>query len=107
MQFREGLSDRQAADAVRGRINWKYLLALDLADAGFDFSILCEFRARLLQHVATERLLDAAREGGLLKARAGTSATTAGSRTCACLRPPPSARRECQKLGAGYLPVSG
>ncbi len=73
MQFREGLSDRQAADAVRGRIDWKYLLALDLADAGFDFSVLCEFRARLLQHEATERLLarllDAAREGGLLKAR--------------------------------------
>ena len=69
MQFREGLSDRQAADAVRGRIDWKYLLALDLADAGFDFSVLCEFRARLLQHGATERLLDAAREGGLLKAR--------------------------------------
>ncbi len=73
MQFREGLSDRQAADAVRGRIDWKYLLALDLADAGFDFSVLCEFRGRLLQHEATERLLarllDAAREGGLLKAR--------------------------------------
>ena len=73
MQFREGLSDRQAADAVRGRIDWKYVLALDLADAGFDFSVLCEFRGRLLQHGATERLLarllDAAREGGLLKAR--------------------------------------
>ena len=73
MQFREGLSDRQAADAVRGRIDWKYVLALDLADAGFDFSVLCEFRARLLQHKATERLLDrlldAAREGGLLKGR--------------------------------------
>jgi transposase len=73
MQFREGLSDRQAAEAVRGRIDWKYLLALELADAGFDHSVLCEFRARLLQHKATERLLervlDAAREGGLLKAR--------------------------------------
>ncbi len=73
MQFREGLSDRQAADAVRGRIDWKYLLALDLADAGFDFSVLCEFRGRLLQHEGAERLLtrllDAAREGGLLKAR--------------------------------------
>ena len=73
MQFREGLSDRQAADAVRGRIDWKYVLALDLADAGFDFSVLCEFRGRLLQHGATERLLsrllDTAREGGLLKAR--------------------------------------
>ena len=48
-------------------------LGLDLADAGFDFSILCEFRARLLQHKAAERLfdclLDAAREGGLLKVR--------------------------------------
>ena len=73
MQFREGLSDRQAADAVRGRNDWKYLLALDLANAGFDFSVLCEFRGRLLRHAATERLLarllDAAREGGLLKAR--------------------------------------
>src|SRR5919202_5921400 len=58
MQFREGLSDRQAAEAVRGRIGWKYLLALDLADAGFDHSVLCEFRARLLQHKATERLLE-------------------------------------------------
>src|SRR3954471_24595894 len=72
MPFREGLSDRQAAEAVRSRIDWKSLLALELADAGFDFSVLCEFRARLLQHGATERLLarllDAAREGGLLKA---------------------------------------
>src|ERR671932_1215648 len=72
LQFREGLSDRQAAEAVRGRIDWKFWLALDLADAGFDFSVLCEFRSRLLQHGATERLLarllDAAREGGLLKA---------------------------------------
>ncbi len=73
LQFREGLSDRQAAEAVRGRIDWKYLLALDLADAGFDFSVLCEFRSRLLHHEAAGRLLDrvleAAREGGLLKAR--------------------------------------
>ena len=73
MQFQEGLSDRQAADAVRGRIDWKYLLALDLTDAGFDFSVLCEFRGRLLQHAAAERLLarllEAARKGGLLKAR--------------------------------------
>ena len=57
MQFREGLSDRQAADAVRGRIDWKYLLALDLADAGFDFSDPVRVpRAGLLQHAATERL---------------------------------------------------
>jgi transposase len=73
MQFREGLSDRQAAEAVRGRIDWKYLLALDLDDPGFDRSVLCEFRGRLLGNTAVDRLLarvvDAAREDGLLKAR--------------------------------------
>jgi transposase len=73
MQFREGLSDRQAAEAVRARIDWKYLLALELADAGFDHTVLCEFRARLLAGDAAERLLgrmlDVARDAGLLKAR--------------------------------------
>src|SRR5260221_12839833 len=39
-QFIEGLSDRQAAEAVRSRIDWKYALGLDLADPGFDFSVL-------------------------------------------------------------------
>jgi transposase len=42
MQFVENLSDQQAADAVRGRIDWKYLLGLDLTDTGFDASVLCE-----------------------------------------------------------------
>lgn len=45
---REQLADRQAADAVRARLDWKYLLGLELADPGFDFSVLSEFRARLL-----------------------------------------------------------
>src|SRR4029453_14889451 len=40
MQFAENLTDCQAADAVRGRIDWKYALGLDLTDAGFDFSVL-------------------------------------------------------------------
>jgi transposase len=48
MQFAERLSDRKAADAVRGRIDWKYALGLPLDDAGFDASVLCEFRGRLL-----------------------------------------------------------
>jgi transposase len=73
LQFRESLSDRQAAEAVRARIDWKYLLALELADAGFDHSVLCEFRARLLAGDAAERLLaralDVAHEAGLLKTR--------------------------------------
>src|SRR4051794_34980426 len=73
LQFRESLSDRQAAEAARARIDWKYLLGLDLTDEGFDHSVLCEFRGRLLDHKASERLLsrvlDGARAGGLLKAR--------------------------------------
>ena len=48
MQFAEGLSDRQAAEAVRARIDWKYALNLELTDAGFDHSLLNEFRDRLL-----------------------------------------------------------
>src|SRR6266516_588429 len=48
MQFRENLADRQAAEAVRARIDWKYLLSLELTDPGFDFSVLSEFRDRLL-----------------------------------------------------------
>lgn len=42
MQFIEELADRQAADAVRGRIDWKYALGLDLTDPGFDATVLCE-----------------------------------------------------------------
>lgn len=42
MQFAEGLSDRQTADAVRARLDWKYALGLELTDPGFDFSVLSE-----------------------------------------------------------------
>jgi transposase len=48
MQFGEGLSDRQAADAVRARSDWKYALGLELTDAGFDSSVLSAFRAWLV-----------------------------------------------------------
>jgi transposase len=58
-QFVEGLSDRQAADAVRGRIDWKYALCLPLEDEGFDASALSEFRARLLAGGAERRLFEA------------------------------------------------
>lgn len=72
-QFAENLTDRQAADAVRARLDWKYALSLDLEDAGFDFSVLSEFRGRLLGGGAEERLLgrmlDLFKERGLVKAR--------------------------------------
>ena len=58
LQFAEGLSDRQAAEAVRSRIDWKYLLGLELTDPGFDASVLCEFRARLLSAQAEARLFE-------------------------------------------------
>ena len=58
MQFVEDLSDRQAAEAVRGRIDWKYLLGLELEDSGFDFSVLSEFRQRLLHGGLEQELLD-------------------------------------------------
>ncbi len=58
LQFVEGLSDRQAADAVRSRLDWKYALSLELTDPGFDHSVLSEFRTRLVQGGAAQRLLD-------------------------------------------------
>jgi transposase len=73
MQYIEGLSDRQAAEAVRGRLDGKYALGLDLADPGFDFSVLSEFRARLVTGGLEEHVLDAlveqCRTRGWLKAR--------------------------------------
>jgi transposase len=73
LQFVEGLSDRQAAQAVAARIDWKYALGLELTDTGFDYSVLSEFRIRLVSGDAGQRVLDAvlaaAREAGLLTAR--------------------------------------
>src|SRR5690348_13114164 len=71
-QFMEGLTDRQAADAVRDRLTWKYALSLELTDVGFDHTILSEFRSRLITEQAEQRLLDLllerCQEGGWLKA---------------------------------------
>jgi transposase len=73
MQYVENLSDRQAADAVRARIDWKYALSLELTDAGFDYSVLSEFRQRLLDGGLEQEMLDLMltrfKAAGLLKAR--------------------------------------
>jgi transposase len=73
MQFAEGLSDRQAAEAVRARIDWKYALGLQLGDPGFDFSVLSEFRSRLVEggkeRLLLEKLLERCKERGYLKVR--------------------------------------
>lgn len=73
MQFAENLTDRQAADAVRSRLDWKYVLGLELEDCGFNFSVLSEFRDRLWVGETEQLLLDAMlakfQERGLLKTR--------------------------------------
>jgi transposase len=72
-QFLEHLSDRQAADAVRARIDWKYALGLELTDPGFHFSGLAEFRARLIaggaEHLLLDRMLERFKARGLVRAR--------------------------------------
>src|ERR1700712_4288153 len=72
-QFLEHLSDRQAADAVRGRIDWKYALGLELTDPGFHFSVLAEFRARLVagkaEHLLLDKMLERFKARGLVRAR--------------------------------------
>ncbi|WP_442806797.1 IS1182 family transposase [Streptomyces sp. NBC_01750] len=81
LQFTEGLTDRQAAEAVRARIDFKYALGLQFGDPGFDFTVLTEFRDRLLEADGGRRVLDGilavAREKGLLKTagRARTDST--------------------------------
>src|SRR5215216_3754541 len=72
-QFLEHLSDRQAADAVRARIDWKYALGLELTGPGFHFSVLAEFRARLVagkaEHLLLDRMLERFQARDLVKAR--------------------------------------
>jgi transposase len=69
----EHLGDAEAAEAVRARLDWKYALALDIDDPGFDATILGAFRTRLLHAGAEERLLtimlDTLRDAGFLTAR--------------------------------------
>lgn len=72
-QFIENLSDRAASDAVRAGIDWKYALSPELEDSGFDSTVLCEFRARLVsgksENIVFEKLLEWCRERKMLKAR--------------------------------------
>lgn len=73
LQYVEGLSDRQAMLMVCSRIDWKYLLGVELTYSGFDQSVLSEFRSRLVTHEAAARLFDQPlqrlREQGLVKER--------------------------------------
>lgn len=88
MQHMEGLTDRQAADAVRRCIDWKYLLGLELTDPGFDFTLLHDFRDRILVKAAEQQLLDtlltALKARGLL--RSGGKQRTDATHVLAAIR---------------------
>ncbi|MEU3877836.1 IS1182 family transposase [Streptomyces sp. NPDC029704] len=75
LQFVEGLTDRQAAEAVRARIDFKYALGLELTDPGFDYSVLSEFRDRLAGVDAGRRVLD-----GILAAARGKELLASGGK---------------------------
>src|SRR5215469_14038116 len=89
MHYAQGLTDRQAADAVRTRIDWKYVLSLELTDTGCDFSVLSEFRSRRLAHGAERRLFDLlleqCRARGWMKAR-GKQRTSRPTCSLPCAR---------------------
>jgi transposase len=88
LQFTENLSDRQAADAVRDRLSWKYALGLELDDPGFDASVLSEFRGRLVEHELTGAALDLLLErlGRLGLVKAGGRARTDSTHVLAAVR---------------------
>lgn len=75
LQFTENLTDRQAAEAVRDRITWKYALGLELDDPGFDATVLSEFRDRLVREDLVRLALDT-----LLERLVAQGLVTAGGR---------------------------
>src|ERR1019366_4442913 len=75
LQRAENLTDRQAAEAVRTRIDWQYLLGLPWDDPGFDHTVLAEFRARVAEAGPEQVALD-----GLLARLAGTGLVKAGGK---------------------------
>lgn len=87
-QFAENLTDRQAAEAVAARIDWKYALSLPLTDHGFDFSVLSDFRERVVagdqDTLVLEPLLQRCRELGLL--RGGGTQRTDSTQVIAAIR---------------------
>ena len=88
LQMTENLPDRDAAEAVRTRLDWAYALGLPLDDPGFDFSVLSEFRTRVAGHELEEAALDVllakVAEEGLL--RAGGKQRTDSTHVIAAVR---------------------
>ncbi|MFE9360280.1 transposase [Streptomyces olivaceoviridis] len=75
LQFLLELSDRQAAESVRNRIDFKYAMGMELEDPGFHHSVLADFRERLAVEGRADKLLNLVLE----KLRAVGSGSAAGS----------------------------
>ncbi len=112
MQFAEGLSDCQAAEAVRARIDWKYALGLEITDSGFDYSILSEFRSRLIrggrEEQILQRMLEQFKQKGWLKSggkgRTDSTHVLAAIRQLNRLECVGEALRYCLNQLAAYAP---
>ena len=109
MQYIEDLTDRQAADAVRSRMDITYVLGLELTDPGFDFSVLSEFRTRLIEHQAEHRLfallVEKLSEQGYLKKRGSqrtdsTHASLSSPSVPSCRTAAGNAARCSQRVGS-------
>jgi IS5 family transposase len=96
LQMVENLTDRQAADAVRDKISWKYALGLGLDEEGFDPSVLCEFRTRVVAHGLEQRVLDL-----LLDALKTEGLVGAGRQGAHRLHPGDRRGARCEPAGAG------
>jgi len=86
LQYAEGLTDRQAADQVRARIDWKFLLGLELDDPGFEASVLSLFRSRLIGHGLEQTTLELERLRGLGLLKAGGRQRTDSAHVLAAVR---------------------
>ncbi|MCB1770657.1 MAG: transposase [Candidatus Competibacteraceae bacterium] len=109
LQFVEDLSDRAAADAVRGRLDWKYVLGLELTDPGFHDTVLSEFRSRWVAGQAEQRLLEGLleqlQEQGLLQA--GGRQRTDSTHVLAAVRDLNRLERVGETLRAALNSVAG
>ncbi|MEN8176688.1 MAG: IS1182 family transposase [Pseudomonadota bacterium] len=62
LQSLEGLSDRDAVDALRTDLKWKVACGVSLTDEGFHPTVLTLWRNRLRVSAAPERIFDAVRQ---------------------------------------------
>jgi transposase len=70
LEYHDDCSDAEAEQRMRFDLRWKHALGLGLQEAGFDATVLCRFRRKMLERGLErnlfERLVKAARGSGLI-----------------------------------------